>query len=91
MISLNITSYKEPRLKVQCNPKNGRKLLLGKKHTVLGEKISQEDDHQKKEMPDFENLDWNTGCPLIDSALIDPSWHLKTKKSGFPDCYKYGI
>ena len=35
-------------------PKNGRILLLGKKHTVLGEKMSQEGDHQKKEMPDFE-------------------------------------
>ena len=40
-----------------CTPKNGRKLLLGKKHAVLGEKMSQEGDHQKKEMPDYEYLD----------------------------------
>ena len=30
-----------------CTPKNGRKLLLGKKHILLGEIMSQEDTHKK--------------------------------------------
>ena len=38
-------------------PKNGRKLVLGKKHTAVGETMSQEGYHQKKELQDFENLD----------------------------------
>ena len=41
---------------LQCAPKNGRKLRLRKKHTVFGEKISQEHDHQTDEIPDLENL-----------------------------------
>ena len=76
---------------MQCGPKNGRKLLLGKKHTVFGEKMNQECDHQKEEMPDLENLDWNTCCPKISSAFIDPSWLLSNTKSSFPGRYKYGI
>ena len=40
---------------LQSAHKNGRKLPLGKKHTLFGEIMSQEDDHQKEEMPDLEN------------------------------------
>ena len=38
-----------------CAPKNGRKLLLGIKHILLGEIMSQEDGHQNEGMPDLEN------------------------------------
>ena len=51
-----IWDFRGPK-RLLCSPKNGRKLLLGKKHTVVSRIMSQEGDHQKEEMPDLENLD----------------------------------
>ena len=45
-----------------CTPKNGRKLLLGKKNIVLGFRASQEADCQKREFQDLFNLALFTGC-----------------------------
>ena len=39
-----------------CTPKNGRKLLLGKKHTILGFRASQEASCQIREFQDLSNL-----------------------------------
>ena len=57
----------------------------------MGEIMSQEDGHQNEGMPDLENWDWYTGCPIIGSAFIDPLWHLNNKKSCFPAWSRDGI
>ena len=46
--------------------------------------MSQEDGHKKEGMPDLENWDWYTGCPIIGYAFIDHLWHLNNEKSCFP-------
>ena len=51
---LNLGLKRSPKA---STPKNGCKLLLGKKHTLFGEIMSQEGDYQKGGNSRFREID----------------------------------
>ena len=55
---------------VLCDPKTGRKLLLGQKHTEISFAVSQEEDFKKEELQDL--VLWGGFPGYLRNVLLDP-------------------
>ena len=55
---------------VLCDPKTGRKLLLGQKHTEISFAVSQEEDYKKEELQDL--VIWGGFPGYLRNVLLDP-------------------
>ena len=53
-----------------CDPKTGRKLLLGQKHTEISSTVSQEEDFKKEELQDL--VIWGGFPGYLRNVLLDP-------------------
>ena len=86
MLQSLIWDYRGPQ-SVLCTPKNGRKLLLGKKHIFWGFRAGQEVACGKREFQDLFNLAQFTGCLKNDLFFLQGNSNFLR----FKDQYFYRI
>ena len=53
-----------------CDPKTGRKLLLGQKHTEISFTVSQEEDYKEEELQNL--VIWGEFQGYLKNVLLDP-------------------